>query len=462
MAQKPEQKVLLVEDTLCQANLVCSYLGNAGYQTDHAATMAKARQLFSRNNYDMVLLDMGLPDGSGADLLAEWQQLKPQTAIIVLTANASVRDAVKAVKNGAADYIVKPARRETLLEALANAAEHTCAQEPAGKAGRKDNGKKSGKVAFTGNSAPMQEVFEKIGYFANSGAPVFITGESGTGKELCARAIHDESRRRDGPFIALNCGAIPKDLMESEFFGHLKGAFTGAVCNRDGAARLADGGTLFLDEICELEYHLQTKLLRFLQSGMIQPVGTAKAERVDVRIICATNKAPLDEVKASRFRQDLYYRLYVLALDVPPLRARGRDVVLIGEHFRALYNELEGKTFERFSGDCVDAMLRYSWPGNVRELQNRVRQAVVLNDGVELTAQMLSVRPDETPVIDLDFSAFQTGGAAGPVRKFPRLCEVERQAIETAIAACKGSIPKAARLLDVSPSTIYRKLEAWQ
>ena len=446
-------KILLVEDTMCQANLAMSYLKAGGYETDHAVNAKKAGQLFANNEYAAVILDLGLPDGRGEDLLARWRTEKPQTGILVLTANASVRSAVRAVRNGADDYLVKPVNREQLIKSLGRVAK---------RQGRNRETPAREKPVFAGASPVMEDVFAKISSFARSLAPVFITGQSGTGKELCALDIHHSSTRRNGPFIAVNCGAIPRELLESEFFGHIKGAFTGAVADRKGAAQLADGGTLFLDEICELEYSLQSKLLRFLQTGLIQPVGSAQTRAVDVRIICATNKTPKEEIAAGRFRRDLFYRLHVLPLHMPPLSARGDDVVLIGEHFRALYNRLEGKSFQRFSGDAVHAMLNYSWPGNVRELQNAVRQAIVLNDGVELTAKMLAIPEASGSAVELDTDTFQmlAGGAGSD--GLLSLSQLERRAIEKAIYATGGSIPKAAQILDVSPSTIYRKIEAWK
>lgn len=315
---------------------------------------------------------------------------------------------------------------------------------------------------LVGSSEPMQEVYARIRSVAPSRATVFITGESGTGKELAAEAVHGLSPRAKGPFIAINCGAIPRDLMDSEIFGHLKGSFTGAIASRDGAAKLAHRGTLFLDEVCEMDFALQTKLLRFLQTGVIRRIGATTTEKVDARVVCATNKSPVEEVRGGRFREDLYYRLHVLPVDLPPLRQRGADILLIARHFLALYAREEGKAFRRLSREAEDALVRHDWPGNVRELQNAVRQAVVLDDGEMLDAHMLpplgagstAVAPTRSSsLLDERFSAGPFGG---------ELWRIEKHAIESAIAACGGSIPQAARLLGVSPSTIYRKREAWQ
>jgi DNA-binding NtrC family response regulator len=286
---------------------------------------------------------------------------------------------------------------------------------------------------------------------------------------LCAEALHKNGPRRNKPFIPLNCAAIPDNLIESELFGHVKGAFTGATSDRDGAASSADGGTLFLDELCEMDLALQSKLLRFLQTGQVQKVGSDRTKKVDVRVVCATNREPLREVAEGRLREDLYYRLHVVGIDLPPLRERDGDIVEIAAQFLKSASKEEGKSFETLSADAMDALLSHDWPGNVRELQNVIRKAVILNDGSELTADMLElssaapqlrarterpadarIRPDlGSDVGSIEISLDQPFAA------------MERTLIEAAIAECNGSIPRAAELLKLSPSTIYRKKEGW-
>jgi len=321
------------------------------------------------------------------------------------------------------------------------------------------------KYGFVGNSLAMRTLYDKIDNIAGSDAPVFIEGETGTGKELCAEAIHANGRRVSGPFVPVNCGAIPRELMESEMFGHLKGSFTGAIANRDGYARLADGGTLFLDEVCELPLDLQSKLLRFLQTGFVQPVGASRPVKVDVRIICATNRDPRIEVGEGRLREDLFYRLFVLPLKLPPLRARGADVNLLADHFLVEFNRQEGKNFRKFSDDALFVLESHVWPGNIREVQNVVRMAVVMNNGEVIERSMLSellCETDFTPALDV--SALNVA-VSEPVRpngfRARQLWQIERDAIEAAIVGCDGSVPKAAEKLGVSPSTIYRKRESW-
>jgi DNA-binding NtrC family response regulator len=329
---------------------------------------------------------------------------------------------------------------------------------------------------FIGSSRPMQAIYSAIENIAQSKATVFITGESGTGKELCAEAIHRRSPRSERPFIAINCGAIPSDLIETELFGHVKGAFTGAISDRDGAATLADGGTLFLDEICEMDVALQTKLLRFLQTGTLQRVGGQRTETVDLRVICATNRNPVTEVKDGRFREDLYYRLNVIPIHLPPLREREKDSFLVAEGLLKKISGEEGKQFSGFSQDAIDAILAYSWPGNVRELENVIRRVVVFHHGPQIKAEMFPepiygrtvTSPNQA---DHEMSASgdqaesdhraESGDSDSWVPEGLSLAELEREIIEVAIRRCNDNIPEAANLLRVSPSTLYRKRAAW-
>jgi two-component system repressor protein LuxO len=309
----------------------------------------------------------------------------------------------------------------------------------------------------------MRAIYNVIESAASSRATVFITGESGTGKELCAEAIHQLSPRRDGPFIAVNCGAIPKELMESEMFGHVRGAFTGAVGSRTGAVAQARGGTLFLDEICEMELSLQVKLLRVIQSGEFQKVGGSEVERADIRIVCATNRDPWKEVQGGRFREDLYYRLHVVPCAMPPLRERDDDILLLARHFLTEYSKEEGKAFDDFDGGAVERLRRYPWPGNIRELQNLLRNVVLFNQGTIVAEAMLSrldagavIRPTpNSPVAPLQRAERAPAGSVRP------LWMIEKEAIEEALVLCNGNVPRAAALLEINPSTIYRRKTEW-
>ena len=328
----------------------------------------------------------------------------------------------------------------------------------------------------------MQGVYRTIESASRSKATIFIKGESGTGKELCAEAIHKNSPRRDKPFIALNCAAIPRELMESEIFGHVKGAFSGAHANRDGAAAMANGGTLFMDEICEMDLDLQSKLLRFLQSETFQKVGSSQTEQVDIRFVCATNRDPWKEVEKGKFREDLYYRLHVIPLDVPPLREREEDIILLAEEFLKRYAKQEEKEFSGLSQSARGMLAAHDWPGNVRELQNVMMQIIVLNEGGEVTAEMLpkllsrksggapAPVPETAPepVAQAAPSAAAKSGEPDNEEIDPDdmeklaqiikpLADVERVAIEKAIKLCDGKVRVAAGLLGISHATLYRK-----
>jgi two-component system, repressor protein LuxO len=462
----PTSAVLLVEDTPTLSRVYAEYLRKDGYAVAPVETGAEALRHIADGAPRIVLLDLQLPDMHGMEVLKKVAEQALPCAVIVITAHGSVNVAVEAMRYGAYDFLVKPFTSERLLVTVRNAMERLRLAQIVDTfetdiARRRYHG-------FVGSSLTMQSVYRIVDNAASSKATVFITGESGTGKEVCAEAIHRQSPRRDKPFIAINCGAIPKDLMESEIFGHTKGAFTGAVSERAGAAARADGGTLFLDEICELEANLQTKLLRFLQTGSFTPVGGSRLEKVDIRILCATNRDPLKEVEDGRFREDLYYRLHVIPIHLPALREREDDVLEIARHYLSTYAAEEGKAFKGFSPEAESIVRFYHWPGNVRQLQNVMRNVVVLNDGDLVTPEMLPPplpqRPVAQPSRPVAVSpATENGHAHLPVPQAIRpLWEVEKDAIESAIDACDGNIPRAAALLEISASTIYRKRLNWQ
>jgi DNA-binding NtrC family response regulator len=464
--------ILLVEDTPSLARLYNQYLEGEDLAVTAVGTGKEALKVLSAEPPDAVLLDLRLPDMDGLDILKEIQSRELPCEVVVITAHGSINVAVEAMRAGAYDFLVKPFNAERLLVTVRNALKHrslSAIVETIKGSARKEY------FGFIGSSLAMQAVYRTIDATAASKATVFITGESGSGKEVAAEAIHRQSPRKNGPFIAINCGAVPKDLMESEIFGHVKGAFTGAHADRAGAASRASGGTLFLDEICEMDLALQTKLLRFIQTGTFQKVGGSKTEKVDVRFVCATNSDPLAEVEAGNFREDLYYRLHVIPINLPPLRDRDGDVIEIARHFLAEYAAEEGKVFKTFDPAAEEVFAGYKWPGNIRQMQNVIRNIVVLNDGTEVTLEMLPPPLNqscktlqETPPSTED--APRDAGEdvlTGPVALSENgdivpLWKVERDVIERAIDACEGNIPKAAAKLGVSPSTIYRKKLSWE
>ena len=470
--------LLLVEDTASLSLLYQTVLSKAGYEVDCAYTFAEAKALFSKRLHETILLDLALPDGDGGDLMREILHEVPGARIIVITANGSVNRAVEAMRAGAFDFLVKPFDDGRFLTAVANALK---AGERRSEDEISPTSTAAGYQGFIGSSPAMLRIYEMVNSIGQSTATVFISGESGTGKEVCAQAIHDVSNRSEGPFVPLNCGAIPSDLLESEVFGHLKGSFTGAIADKKGAAEMAHGGTLFLDEICEMDLALQTKLLRFLQTSTIQPVGATSPKRVDARIVCATNRDPREEVRAGRFREDLFYRLHVVPIHLPKLIERGNDVNEIAEKMLQVFSHEEGKNFSGLSDEVKQIFRQHPWPGNVRQLLNALRNVVVLHEGGEVRADMLPLEIMETPfakenvVSDASSSSqwpadqkpISTNGAARsssvPLGSLVgrTLADVERELIEATIDHCGGSIPKAAHILDVSASTIYRKREAW-
>ncbi|HZB94002.1 MAG TPA: sigma-54 dependent transcriptional regulator, partial [Stellaceae bacterium] len=376
---KAKPLVLLVEDTVPLAQLYLEYLKREPVQVRRVETLAEAKAALDALRPAAVLLDLELPDGNGLDLIEAARQGGLDPAFIVVTAHGSLDAAVEAMRAGAQDFLVKPFTAERLATTLRNALEGRRLKRIVATLG--DGVGSAAFEGFIGADLAMQAVYRVIELAAKSRSTVFITGESGTGKEVCAEAIHRRSPRRERAFVALNCGAVPKELMESEIFGHVKGAFTGATADRDGAALRADGGTLFLDELCEMDPALQVKLLRVVQTGAVQAVGSDRSRKVDVRIVCATNRDPLAEVEAGRLREDLYYRLHVIPVQLPPLRERGGDVLLLARHFLAAFSAEEGRNFKDFTAEAEARLCAAPWPGNVRQLQNVIRQIVVVHDG---------------------------------------------------------------------------------
>ncbi len=455
-------RLLLVEDTASLQLIYKSVLHTAGYDVTVAGDGARALAYFQSDPPSAVIMDLLLPDRDGLDLMQEMLTARPGLPVIVITANGSVNRAVEAMRAGAHEFLVKPFNEQRFLSAVATAVARV-ARAPQDVGFSDDMALSAPPGAFIGTSPAMLQVYAKIRSVAASMATVFITGESGTGKELCAQAVHDLSNRSNGPFVPLNCGAIPSELLESEVFGHVKGSFTGAISDKPGAAAMADGGTLFLDEICELDLGLQTKLLRFLQSSTVQPVGANRPRKVNVRIVCATNRDPLDAVRRGQFREDLYYRLHVVPIHMPPLRERGADVIEIAQSALIDMAREEGRQFLGMDEDVETLLPQLPWPGNVRQLLNVIRQVVVMNNAPLLTRNMLpfELETDATPQRRTQRLTITADQPAVESLLGKSLAEIERIVIEATIARHGGSVTRAARVLEVAPSTLYRKLEAW-
>jgi two-component system repressor protein LuxO len=398
----------------------------------------------------IVALD---PGNDAAETVATLRRSGLIGPIFALSGQGSVAAAVEAIRAGADDFFVKPVNAVELARRLvARLDEEMTITAPASESADRFEG-------FIGGSPVMQAIYARIRRIAPSRAPVFITGESGTGKEVAADAIHARSDRSRQSLIALNCSAIPRELMESEIFGHVKGAFTGAHEDRAGAAEHADGGTLFLDEICDMDLALQAKLLRFIQTGVMRRVGDTRERAVDLRFVCATNRNPAHEIEKRRFREDLFYRLHVLPLHLPLLSERGDDIVLIARALIARFAEEEGRGFRGFAPDAEAALAGFAWPGNVRQLQNVLRRVVVLHDGEYVSADMLALPSanGEHPA-----ATHEPARDTGPLpRAIAPFWVEEQRIIEAALAAFGGNTQRAAAALGISPSTIYRKRQTW-
>ncbi len=456
-------RVLIIEDSPALAEVYRSYLRGEPYQVKHVGDGKSGMAELEKDPPEALLLDLKLPDMDGMDILKHIHDRQIPTSVVIITGHGSVDLAIDAMRYGAFDFIEKPFSAKRVKVTLRNAVDRQNLSTLVERI--RDDFQRDRYHGFIGSSLALQAVYRIIDSAAPSKATVFITGESGTGKDVCAEAIHRQSSRRDAPFVPLNCGAIPRDLMESEIFGHVRGAFTGATRDRVGAAEQANGGTLFLDEIGELDLDLQTKLLRFVQTGTLQRVGSTQLVKVDVRFICATNRDPLQDVAEGRFREDLFYRLHVIPIHLPALRDRVDDILLLANHFLRTFAEEEHKAFRELSPEVETVFMDYEWPGNIRQLQNVIRNVVVLYDAEQVRVEMLP--PPLSAVASRGAAplsaAAKSARAAEPQGQAVRpLHVIEKEAIERAIELCDGNIPRAAALLEVSPSTIYRKRQAWQ
>jgi len=456
-------RLLLIDsdaETACRTGESLSQALLCSPQVKVARNGREAIELLRANRFDIILADMpSLSDLSERDDegMGRIVRLAEGALVVAMASGASVTAAVGAMRAGAHDYVAKPIAAPALATRIGELAQRHGRPRSLGLDTARPQAV-ADFAGFVGASSAMQFIYEQIGRVSTSSAPVFITGESGTGKDVCAEALHSQGPRANKRFVAINCAAIPRDLMESELFGVARGAFTGAHEDRKGAAELADGGTLFLDEIGEMDLSLQSKLLRFLQTGTLSRVGEANMRKVDVRVICATNRNPLQMISDRQFREDLFYRLHVLPIHLPPLRQRPTDIMVLARHFLDRYGREEHKNFSAFTADAAQQLTAADWPGNVRQLQNLVRRIVVMFDGGEIDIGMLTAA-------DIESQAFAPMQAATPRAETRRailpMWQQEQKIIEDAIAAFSGNISMAAAALEISPSTIYRKRQSW-
>lgn len=449
-----KNNVLVVDDDQAHRTMLHTLLTGWGYEVSEAGDGADAVQMVRERPFDLILMDIRMISVSGLEALNEIKAYNPAIPVIMMTAYSSVETAVEALKNGAYDYLTKPLDFDELRLTMGRAMDHSQLKEEM-RLLRETLGNHFDRQNIIGRSNPMVRLLETVGQVAPSEATVLITGESGTGKDLIAGAIHFNSARKDSPFVKMNCAAVTETLLESELFGHEKGAFTGAHRRKEGKFRQADGGTLFLDEVSEMSLSMQAKLLRVLQDREITRVGGEQVLKVDVRLIAATNKDLISAMEAGRFREDLYYRLNVVTLHVPPLRERREDVPLLAQHFLKLFAEKNRKPVKGFTPQGMDRLIKYSWPGNVRELMNAVERGVVLCRSEYLNEGDLPM------VIDAEAS---TGNAVPSDKFLPEdvpLDEVEKSTILRTLESSGGNKSEAARRLGITRRTLHKKLKKY-
>jgi two-component system response regulator HydG len=445
---KHHAAVLVVDDDNAHRTMLRTLLSGWGYDITESDDGESAVMRVREQPFDLVLIDIRMIRMSGLEALPEIKSINPAIPVIIMTAYSSVETAVEALKKGAYDYLTKPLDFDELKLSMERAMEHTQLKEE-NRLLRESLGAHFDSGNMIGRSNSMVKLLEIVAQVAPSDATVLITGESGTGKELIAGAIHFNSSRKDGPFIKLNCSAITETLLESELFGHEKGAFTGAERVKEGKFRMAEEGSIFLDEVSEMPLSMQVKLLRVLQEREITRVGGEKVFKVDVRVIAATNKNLKDEIARGRFREDLYYRLNVVTLSVPPLRERKEDIALLARYFLTLFAEKNKKELKGFTPQAVDRLVKYDWPGNIRELMNAVERAVVLS-----RFEYLDV--SDFPLID---DKEQTTDPVVP-ENLP-LDEVERIAIIRTLEQLGGNKSETARRLGITRKTLHKKLKSY-
>ena len=446
--KKRPPTLLIVDDDQTHRNMLKTLLGKWGYTTEETDDGQGAIDLVARTPYDLVLMDIKMIKVSGLEALAEIKKINPAIPVMIMTAYSSVDTAIQALKTGAYDYLTKPLDFEKLKITIERALDHTRLRQE--NIRLKDQlGKNFDVSNIIGRHKSMQQLIQTVSQVARTDATVLVNGESGTGKELIAGAIHHNSLRKEGPFIKINCAAITETLLESELFGHEKGAFTGANRKKEGMFSLADGGSLFLDEIGETSTAMQAKLLRALQEKEITPVGGDAPVAVDTRIIAATNKNLVDLIEQEEFREDLYYRLNVISLRVPPLRERQEDIPLLAQHFLEIYSEKNSRPVKGFTPRGMEKLTGHSWPGNVRELMNTVERSVILSLGEYLDSDDIRIEPPPGhQEVDLPLAG-----------EDKTLYEIEKMAILRMLDKTGNNKSETARRLGIARRTLHLKLK---
>jgi two-component system response regulator HydG len=462
------EKIFIIDDDKDICLLLEKFLTKKGYEAQSANSGEEAVRELKKTEFDCVLCDYKLPDSDGLEMLQRIKILQNKTPVIIITGYSDVKTAVETLKRGAYDYVTKPLFPDEILltiqSAISSANEITEEPQPQQKSSTEPTPRKRRegvqKEFITGKSKQSEIVQKHIDLIAPTDMSVIISGETGTGKEFIANAIHKKSKRKDAPFIAIDCGALPKDLAGSELFGHMKGAFTGALADKKGSFELADGGTIFLDEIGNLTYENQIKLLRVLQERKIKRVGGVKDIEIDVRVIAATNEDLKDAVKAGRFREDLYHRLNEFKIELSPLRERNVDIMLFAEHFLSLANEQLDKDVQGFDKDVEEKLSNYYWHGNLRELNNVVKRSVLLCQGRYVNKECLPREIISPEYFDLSSpSGNQSSGDGSDLKAVSE--SAERNAIISVLEKTGYNKTKAAEVLNIDRKTLYNKLKAY-
>jgi DNA-binding NtrC family response regulator len=447
-----KQNILVAEDEELMRSILRQLLENAGYEVFTADSAEAALEIFPARDFAVTLTDIKMAGMDGLELLDRLKAIDPEAIVIVMTAYSSVDSAIAALRKGVYDYVTKPFVNEDLLQTIKNAI-RTRELFAENRALRRELGRHYNFAEIIGTSEKLQEVFRVVQKVADTSASVLISGESGTGKELIARAIHFNSRRAAKPFLAVNCGALPESLLESELFGHTKGAFTGALADKKGLFRSAEGGTIFLDEIGEMPLALQVKLLRALQEHEVTPLGASLPVKFDARIIAATNKNLETETAENRFREDLFYRLNVIEINLPPLRERREDIAPLAKHFAAKTARAQNAPEKQLTAEALNALAAYKWQGNIRELENAVERAFILS-GDEIDLE--SLPPKVRDVIENRAETTDSENSA------PTLEEIERRYIREIMRSVGDDKAQAAHILGIDLSTLYRKLKRFE
>ena len=441
--------ILIIDDEPIIRKLLARMMELEGYEVFQAADRASGLKLLTAKTPQLVLCDVFLPDGNGVEMVKEIKELQPETEVILLTAHGNIPDGVQAIKNGAFDYITKGDDNNKIIPIISRAMEKINSRPVQPSGSTVVPVRESAFDTVLGHSRGLQQVIQLARKVAVTDVPVLLTGETGTGKEVFAQAIHNGSARAKQPFVAINCSAFSKELLESEIFGHKAGAFTGALKDKKGLFEEANHGTIFLDEIGEMAYGLQAKLLRVLETGEYIKVGDTKPTKIDVRIVSATNRNLKEEIANSNFREDLYFRLSVFHLHLPPLRERREDIPELAAAFLKFFAAKMGKQVKGFAADCQAWMQSYAWPGNVRELRNVIERALIICDDY--------ITLDDMP---LDFRSSTLSGSAADGNDF-ELAEAEHRHIQRVLQYTKGNKAEAARLLKIGLTTLYRKIEEY-